>query len=52
MVRVLGAEGILQRRLARPGLKGGAATEILDGELKVGETVAVRIKSAAEQRRP
>lgn len=52
VVWVPGADGILQRRRARPGLKGDTATEILDGELKAGDTVAVRIKSAAEQWRP
>lgn len=51
-VWALGASGTLERRAVRLGLKGDTATEILDGELKAGEAVAVRVKSTAERRRP
>ena len=51
-VWALGASGTLDRRAVRLGLKGDTVTEILDGELKTGEAVAVRVKSTAERRRP
>ncbi len=45
-------EGTLLKRAVRLGLKGDAATEILAGELKAGEVVALRAKSTSEQREP
>ena len=42
---VLDASGRLQRRSVRLGLKGDFSTEILDGDIKPGELVALRDKS-------
>lgn len=52
VVWTLGADGTLQRRLVRLGLKGDTATEVLDGELKAGEAAVVRVKRMAERRGP
>jgi HlyD family secretion protein len=41
---VLDASGKLQRRSVRLGLKGDSSTEILDGDVKPGDLVALRAK--------
>lgn len=51
-VWVPGADGKLSSRPVQLGLKGDTSAEVLDGELKAGEAVAVRAKSTAAQRRP
>ena len=51
-VWVMAPSGTLERRAVRLGLKGETATEILDGDIKLGETVVLRVKSTAERRRP
>lgn len=49
---ISGADGTLQRRLVQAGLKGNLLTEILKGEVKVGDAVAIRAKSGTGQRKP
>jgi HlyD family secretion protein len=49
-VWALAPSGMLERRPVRLGLKGDTATEILEGELKPGEALAVRVKNTPEQR--
>ena len=49
---VTAPSGALERRTVRLGLRGDTATEILDGEVKQGEAAVLRVKSAAERRRP
>jgi HlyD family secretion protein len=51
-VWVMAPSGTLERRAVRLGLKGETATEILDGDIKLGEAVVLRVKSTAERRRP
>jgi HlyD family secretion protein len=49
---MLDADGTFQRRPVRLGLKGDRSTEILEGEVKAGDAVALRAKSGTGQRRP
>ena len=44
---VLDANGKLQRRSVRLGLKGDSSTEIVDGDIKPGDLVALRAKSGS-----
>ncbi|MGH6934044.1 MAG: hypothetical protein ACREEE_16625 [Dongiaceae bacterium] len=49
---VPGVDGTLQRRQVRLGLKGDLSSEIVEGEVKAGDAVAVRVKSGTGQRKP
>ena len=47
-----GAGGTLQRRPIRLGLKGDVSSEIVEGEVKAGDAVAVHAKSGIGGRKP
>jgi len=49
---VQGTDGRLRQRAVRLGLKGDRSTEILDGEIKAGETVVLRDKSETGPEQP
>jgi HlyD family secretion protein len=50
IVWVLGADNKPQSRVVRLGITDGTATEVIDGELKEGETIIVGQNVPAEDR--